>query len=296
MNTRSIIREPVVDGTFYPLDRSELEKTVLTMLGDSGCERLEGDIRGIISPHAGYVYSGEIAAEAYNQIRNKRYENVIIIAPSHFEYFEGCSVVYGDYKTPVGAIETHIEMAEAIVSKSSFIKESTKGHMREHSLEVQLPFLQIALGNFKLIPVVMGSQDYSTAEDLSNSIFAMLSDPRFSNKNILVVGSSDLSHYHPVERAKEMDGIVIKDIEDFDEKKLFDDISSKKCEACGYGPMITTMMISKKIGANRSRILSYGTSGDISNDFSSVVGYLSSIFYNTQGSHLDNGQSKATIM
>lgn len=279
MNTRSIIREPAVAGTFYPIDRSELENEVLTMLGDSRSEQLEGDIMGIISPHAGYVYSGRIAAEVYNQIRNKRYDNVIIIAPSHFEYFEGCSVVFGNYKTPIGAIETHIEMAEAIVSKSSFIKESTKGHMREHSLEVQLPFLQIALGNFKLIPVVMGSQDYSTAEDLSNSIFAVLSDATFSNNKNLIVGSSDLSHYYPVERAKEMDGIVIQDIGDFDERKLIDDISSKKCEACGYGPMITTMLISKKLGANKSRVISYGNSGDVSGDYSSVVGYLSSVFY-----------------
>lgn len=249
------------------------------MLGDSRSEQLEGDIMGIISPHAGYVYSGRIAAEVYNQIRNKRYDNVIIIAPSHFEYFEGCSVVFGNYKTPIGAIETHIEMAEAIVSKSSFIKESTKGHMREHSLEVQLPFLQIALGNFKLIPVVMGSQDYSTAEDLSNSIFAVLSDVTFSNNKNLIVGSSDLSHYYSVDLAKRKDSFIIKDIEDFDENGLFDDISSKKCEACGYGPMISTMMISKKIGANQSKILAHGNSGDVNGDYSSVVGYLSSIFY-----------------
>ncbi len=269
----------MVAGTFYPIDRSELESSVLAMLGNSRCERLEDDIMGIISPHAGYVYSGKIAAEAYNQIRNKRYENVIVIAPSHFEYFEGCSVFFGSYRTPLGAVETNIEMAQAIVSKSSFIKESTKGHMREHSLEVQLPFLQIALGNFKLIPVVMGSQDYLTAEGLSNSIITALSDGRFANNKNFVVGSSDLSHYYPVERAREMDGIVIKDIEDFDDKSLCDDVRSKKCEACGYAPMITTMMISKRRGANRSRILSYGTSGDTSNDFSSVVGYLSCAFY-----------------
>ncbi|MGH7901747.1 MAG: AmmeMemoRadiSam system protein B, partial [Thermodesulfobacteriota bacterium] len=189
MNTKSKIRRPVVAGTFYPADMEELRDMILNMLKDSGSEQIKGDIIGIISPHAGYIYSGKVAAEAYKQVQSYVYDNVIVIAPSHFEYFYGCSIYYGEYETPLGVVNTNIEMAEAIVANSSIILDSVKGHMQEHSLEVQIPFLQIALGNFKLIPVVMGSQDYSTAEDLSTAICTVLTDTSFENQSNLIIGS-----------------------------------------------------------------------------------------------------------
>jgi len=280
MDSKKLIRKPAVAGTFYPGEKNELENTILAMLAQSGSEQLDGRIIGIISPHAGYIYSGRIAAEAYKQIRSKQYDNVIVITPSHFEYVDGCSIFFGTYQTPLGTVDTNIEMAEAVVSRSPIIVSSSKGHIQEHSLEVQIPFLQICLKGFKLIPVVMGRQDYQAGEELSNAIYKVLSDRKFENQSTLIVGSSDLSHYYPAKRAKDMDSIVINDIEEFDEKMLFEDIRSKKCEACGYGPMIATMMISKKLGAKKSKVLSYGTSGETSQDYGSVVGYVSSIFYN----------------
>jgi hypothetical protein len=125
----------------------------------------------------------------------------------------------------------------------------------------------------------MGKQDYFTAKELSNAVSTVLSDPGFENQSTLIVGSSDLSHYYPAKIAKEMDGIVIDDIEAFDEKRLFEDIRSNICEACGYGAMISTMMIAKTLGATKSKVLCYGTSGETSQDYNSVVGYVSGIFY-----------------
>jgi AmmeMemoRadiSam system protein B len=125
----------------------------------------------------------------------------------------------------------------------------------------------------------MGKQDYFTAKELSNAVSTVLSDPGFENQSTLIVGSSDLSHYYPAKIAKEMDGIVIDDIEAFDEKRLFEDIQSNICEACGYGAMISTMMIAKTLGATKSKVLCYGTSGETSQDYNSVVGYVSGIFY-----------------
>ena len=279
VNTKNITRSPAVAGAFYPADKVELQNMIFNMLDVSSSEQIDDHIIGLISPHAGYVYSGKIAAEAYKQIQISKYDNVIVIAPSHFEYFQGCSIYYGNYQTPLGIVETNVDMAEAIVGNSQTITESSKGHMSEHSLEVQLPFLQITLENFKLIPVVMGNQDYSTAIELSNVICEVLSRPEYENQTTLIIGSSDLSHYYPVDTAKEMDGVIIKDIEEFSYKKLFDDISSKKCEACGYGPMVATMMISNKLGATSCKILSHGNSGDTSGDYGSVVGYVSSAFY-----------------
>jgi len=275
VNTKNITRSPAVAGAFYPGDKAELRTMILNMLEVTGLEEIEDNIIGLISPHAGYIYSGKVAAEAYKQIQGRKYDNVIVIAPSHFEYFDGCSIFFGDYETPLGTVETNVDMADALVESSDSTIESTKGHLQEHSLEVQLPFLQICLESFKLIPIVMGSQDYSTSNELSDAICQVLSRTEFDNQSALIIGSTDLSHYNPVDTSKALDGIIIKDIEDFDEKQLFDDISSNRCEACGYGPMISTMMIAKKLGANQSKILSYGNSGDTSGDYSSVVGYVS---------------------
>lgn len=279
MNTKDIIRKPIVAGTFYPGKVQDLEETILNLLNSSTSEHLTGEIYGLVSPHAGYIYSGKIAADAYKQLRGKSYDNVIVISPSHFDEFTGCSVFFGNYKTPLGVIPTNVELAEAIVSFSPNIIESTKGHLREHSLEVQLPFLQLVLDNFNLIPIAMGSQDYTTANELSIAINAAISKPEFTNQKTLIVGSSDLSHYFPVEKANQLDNVVLKDIEDFDEKKLFSDINSNRCQACGSGPIYAAMITSKRLGAEHSKIISYGTSGDHSRDYSSVVGYLSSVFY-----------------
>ena len=279
MNTKNRIRKPVVAGTFYPGKVKTLEETILGFLNSASPESITGKICGLVSPHAGYIYSGKIAADAYKQLQGKSYDNVIVISPSHFDEFSGCSVFFGNYQTPLGIIPTNVELAEAMTSLSPNIIESTKGHTQEHALEVQLPFLQLVLDNFNLIPIAMGNQDYTTACELSMAINTALQKPRFTNQKTIVIGSSDLSHYFPVEKANQMDNVILKDIENFDEKELFKDINSNRCQACGYGPILSTMLTSKKLGAKNSKIISYGTSGDYSRDYSSVVGYLSSVFY-----------------
>lgn len=279
MDRKHSVRQPTVAGTFYPEEKNQLENAILEMLDNSDSEQVDGQIIGIISPHAGYVYSGRIAARAYKQIKSRRYDNVIVIAPSHFEYFDGCSIYFGDYQTPLGIVSTNIEIAESMVSRSRAVIGSSRGHFQEHSLEVQIPFLQVCLRDFKLIPVSMGKQDYLTAKDLSNAVCTVLSDPAFEHQATLIVGSSDLSHYYPARVAKEMDRIVINYIEKLDERKLYEDVQSRVCEACGYGAVISTMMIAKALGADKSEVLDYGTSGEVSQDYNSVVGYASAVLY-----------------
>ncbi|MCK4830760.1 AmmeMemoRadiSam system protein B, partial [bacterium] len=286
MKTQNSYREPSAAGSFYIAKKKDLEETIMKMIEGSNSEAIEGQILGIISPHAGYTYSGQIAADVYKQIQSKKFDNVIVISPSHFEEFSGCSVFFGDYITPLGIIPTNKELANSIVSSSPHISESQSGHRYEHALEVQLPFLQLVLDSFKLVPIVMGQQDYSTAEDLSSAIWTALSNPAFKNQKSLIVGSSDLSHYLPIEEAKERDSVVLQDIQDFNAKKLSDDINSNKCQACGFGPILSTMLISKKLGATQSKVISYGTSGDVSKDYNNVVGYLSAVFY-TESANAD---------
>lgn len=279
MDKQQLVRQPAVAGVFYPAERDQLKNIVHDMLGYASSEQFDGHIVGIVAPHAGYMYSGRIAASAYKQIHAKKYDNVIVIAPSHFEYFDGCSIYFGDYKTPLGSVSTNLEVADSIVSQSPAVVNSSRGHVREHSLEVQIPFLQMCLRDFKLIPVLMGNQDYPVANELSNAVYRVLSDSGFENQNTLIVGSSDLSHYYPAKTAKEMDDMVIKAIEAFDERGLYERVQSNVCEACGYGAIISTMLIAKALGATRSKVLSYGTSGEITQDYNSVVGYLSAIVY-----------------
>jgi AmmeMemoRadiSam system protein B len=289
MKTQNSYREPSAAGSFYPAKKEKLKETIMKMLKSSSTEVTRGQILGIISPHAGYTYSGLIAADVYKQIQSKKFDNVIVISPSHFEEFSGCSVFFGDYITPLGIISTNIELAKVIVSSSPIVKESTSGHRYEHALEVQLPFLQVVLESFELVPIVMGHQDYSTAEDLSNAICTALSIPVFKNQKSLIVGSSDLSHYLPIEKAKERDSVVLQDVQDFNAKKLSDDINSNKCQACGFGPILSTMLTSKKLGATQSKVISYGTSGDVSGDYQNVVGYLSGVFY-TESANADRSE------
>ena len=279
MKTKISSREPSAAGSFYPAKKKILEETITKMFSSSDTELIPGQIFGIISPHAGYIYSGQIAADAYKQIQLKNFDNVIVIAPSHFEEFSGCSIFFGDYITPLGIIPTNKKLAKSIVSSSLDIRESTSGHRYEHALEVQLPFIQVVLENFKLVPIAMGQQDYSTAENLSNALLTALSSPAFREQKTLIVGSSDLSHYLSIDETKKRDNIVLQDIQDFNTKKLSDDINSNKCQACGFGPILSTMLTSKNLGATHSKVVSYGTSGEVSKDFKNVVGYLSGVFY-----------------
>ena len=149
-------------------------------------------------------------------------------------------------------------------------------HEGEHSVEVQLPFLQFVLHDFKIVPVVMGAQDAESSEQLAGLIFDSIKEKK---KRFLIVGSTDLSHYYPYDYAVQLDSVVIKHLERFDIKAMVEDQSVEHYEACGAGPMITTMLVCRKLGADQSKVLHYANSGDVSGDRSSVVGYVSCVFY-----------------
>ena len=231
----------------------------------------------MISPHAGYVYSGPIAAYGYKALQGKAYDTVIIIAPSHRAYFEGAAIQdKGGYRTPLGTIRIDEEISAKILNEDQFIHADIKAHAWEHSLEVQLPFLQYVLKDFLLIPLIMGIQDMPSCGRLTDCICNAV---KGSSKRFLIIGSTDLSHYHPYSEAVRLDSIVANHLEKFDIKGLADDFERKRCEACGFGPVIITMMVSEKLGATGSRVLKYANSGDTSGDKSGVVGYISAVFY-----------------
>ncbi len=283
MSDQSYIRPPAVAGAFYPGTPAELAKMIAVEFHAAPKPAIGAKPTAIISPHAGYIYSGGIAAKGYKILEGESYNTVIVISPSHVVPIEGVSAFAGmAYTTPFGEIPIDSELTEAIASASDHIRISNTGHVvggarSEHALEVQLPFLQTALGKFELVALMMGDQHYEVCQALGNAIGEALK----GKNDVLIVASSDLSHFHNSDKAKKLDAIVIDNIKNFEIKKLSDDLYERKTEACGGGPIVAAMIASEKLGATAVEITGYGDSGDITGDHSSVVGYLSAIIYNS---------------
>lgn len=271
----NIIRESAVDGSFYPADPGELTGQIRGYLEKAPSLDIS-NIKALICPHAGYIYSGQIAAYSYKQIAGLTYDSIIVIAPSHGQYFDYISVYHGDgYRTPLGAVAIDKERALMLSGASKAIKLSDSGHGREHSLEVQLPFLQLVAGSdIKIIPIIIGDQSKESIEALGNTIGKL-----FSDDNILIIASTDLSHYHPYDIASGLDGKVSRLIDSFDTEGLMEEFTAGRAEMCGGGPVISAMIASRAMGADSSKVIKYANSGDISGDRSAVVGYLSAAFY-----------------
>jgi MEMO1 family protein len=268
------IRQPAVAGLFYPSDAYKLRTEINSMLSVSESDLDISKVFGIVSPHAGYAYSGLTAAYGFNLLKNKNYTKVIIISPSHREYFAGVSIYSGDsYKTPLGVVDVDKELTQKIVEGSKTVFIGIEGHQQEHAVEVQIPFLQTVLSDFKIVPIVMGDQGRAFVDDLANQMAKAVDD------ETVIIASSDLSHFYSKQKAFELDSIVTKHILDFDYNKLQNDLDSRKCEACGGGPIVVLMKAASLLDINKSMLLNRSDSGDVSGDHSEVVGYLSAAIY-----------------
>lgn len=268
------IRHQQVAGFFYPAEKDKLQRDISLMLQVAKPEKSFSKIFGIVSPHAGYIYSGKTAASVYNLLKNKKYKTVIVISPSHSEYFSGISIYDGDaYETPLGIVEINQEMAEELVKNSKTIFRGIQGHRKEHALEVQIPFLQSVLKDFNIVPIVMGDQSKMFVDELAEKISKMVDD------ETLVVASSDMSHFYSSEEANKLDSVVEKRINDFDFENLLKDLDNHQCEACGGGPIAAMMKAAALNNISKSLVINRSDSGDITGDKSEVVGYLSAVVY-----------------
>jgi len=269
------IRPPAVAGAFYTSNKEALSAQIKDFISNVPKKTLSGKIIALISPHAGYTYSGQVAAYGYKLIEGNSYDAVFVIAPSHRFPFRGASVYpKGAYEIPLGIIPVDSELAQQLIKEDKLVSYVSHAHSQEHSLEVQLPFLKFVLGDFRLVPIVMGSYDFATCEALSELIYKVVRE-----KNVIIIASSDLSHYHPYNTAVKLDKIVLEHVKNLDAQGLFQATSTGSCEACGAGPIITTILLAKKLGANKSEILHYANSGDVTGDKSGVVGYMSAVLY-----------------
>ena len=237
------IRKSVIAGTWYPGDPSTLTGDIRSYLEKVPEQTVGGPVVGLVSPHAGYAYSGQIAAYGYRLVAGRRYDAVVVIGPSHRVLFRGASVwPSGGYETPLGVVPVDSELAEAILGADPVLNSDRKPHAAEHSVEIQLPFLQVVLGTFSFVPVVMGTQDLRTCEAVAEAIFQAA-----KGKNVLVVGSSDLSHFHTYEQAKRLDQAVVDLVQKRDHRGLSRELEDGTCEACGGGPVVTAMLYAEKV-------------------------------------------------
>lgn len=269
------IRHAQVAGYFYPSDPQKLQKEISLLLDSSKTQKNFEKIFGIIVPHAGYIYSGKTACYAYNLLNGNSYKTVVVISPSHSEYFPGISIYDGDaYETPLGMIEVDKEKTEKLCEESRIIFKGVQGHGREHALEVQLPLLQCVLKDFKIVPIVIGDQGKMFVDELAAHLITIY------DEQTLIVASSDLSHFHDSETADLLDSIVEKRINDFDFDSLQRDFENNNCEACGGGPIIAMMKAAALLNIRHSEVLKRTDSGDVTGDKNEVVGYLSAVVYN----------------
>ncbi len=266
-------RPPYFAGSFYPENPGVLQTQIQKMLNSAAHDFNFPNLHTIIAPHAGYTYSGLTAAYAYNAINGKKYSTVIILSPSHHEYFPGISIYDGNaYETPLGLVPVNHDVSDLLAKGSKRIYRGKEGHREEHAIEVQLPFLQTVLNDFTIVPIVMGDQDEVFVESLAESLAAVLND------ETLVVVSSDLSHYHSQQKADLMDAKIAERIEALDYDGLANDLNSGKVEACGGG-LILSVLKAMERKTNIARVLHRTTSGEVSLDYQQVVGYLSAAIY-----------------
>jgi AmmeMemoRadiSam system protein B/AmmeMemoRadiSam system protein A len=298
------VRRPEVAGSFYPADPKELGKMLDGFLAKAAVAPVEGSLLALAVPHAGYEFSGQVAAHAFALLKGRKFARVVVISPCHIEAFPFSSIYDGDaYATPLGTIPVDKEFAKKLVAQSSLIKFSGRGHGEvqgrgEHSLEVELPFLQRTLGEFKLVPIVMGDQNYDMERALGVALAKLIQAERkpgaagsAPSGETLIVASSDLSHFHPYDDAVRLDHKVLNAIEEWDYFNMSQNFERRIWEACGGGPIVATMIAAERLGANRARILKYANSGDVTGDKSRVVGYGAVAFTREAGKSGDKAHS-----
>lgn len=275
---RSGIKEPNVAGAFYPAEKKALSEMVDTFLLMVPKVSHRGKLVAVIAPHAGYQYSGQVAAHAYNQLKGKDINTVIVIGSSHHKSFKGASVyAKGRFRTPLGDVWVDEYVAGRLISEKDHVVFNPDVFAKEHSIEVQIPFLQRTLNEFRIVPILMGSLTQASFNALTENLAKILME----KTNAVIVASTDLSHYHDAQTARLMDKRIIGAIENLSVEELHSHSMKGTGELCGAQAVIITMAVAKSLGANRAALLKYAHSGDVTGDTSHVVGYAAMGIYRT---------------
>jgi hypothetical protein len=278
------VRRPCQAGAFYEGTsdalKRQIEKCFTGKLGPGKLPEVAKTapqkVIGLICPHAGYMFSGPVAAHAYYELAVDGTPDVVVIfGPNHTGYGSGLAVMNeGVWRTPLGDVEVDRETANQIVHESRIVDIDESAHSNEHSIEVQLPFLQFLYGSaFKIVPICFLMQDLSSAREVGQAVAKVLHD-----KKAVIIASSDMTHYEPQESAERKDKKALEAIVAMDEARFQSVIEAYNITACGHGPIASLITAAKVSGARKAKLLCYKTSGDVIGDRSSVVGYAAVSF------------------
>jgi MEMO1 family protein len=277
-----VLRRAAVAGSFYPADPAELLRSIdgcyLHRLGPGLLPPLKEESKGVLAclcPHAGYQYSGPVAAHSYLRLSSLRVPDlVVIVAPNHYGVGSGVSTFReGEWETPLGKVKVDPVASEKIVKLTGIVDYDPEAHRMEHSLEVQLPFLQAIYGRFNLLPISISFQDLATARELGGGIASLL-----QGRDALLIASSDLTHYEPAATAREKDMELLAHVKELDLPAFYGTLERKNVTACGYGAIATVMEACRRLGFSRGELHKYATSGDVTGENDAVVGYASVSF------------------
>ena len=266
------VRRSVIAGSWYPGTKADLQRTIDGYLAEAATTRLTGLPVGLISPHAGYAYSGRVAAHAYKQVMGLDFDRVVIVSPVHRVNLGRYAVTeFTHYETPLGQVAVDEEMVHQLGQE---LPIGRIGYDGEHSLEIQLPFLQRALPKFSLLPVMMGAQDMASCQALASAIARIV-----DGRKTLLVASTDLAHIASHQRTLSSDQVFLEDFGSYDVEALSRHLTTGETAACGGGPVIAVMLAARELGADRAQIIRHATSFDVTGDESYVVGYAAGLLF-----------------
>lgn len=261
-----MVRQPVVAGTFYPSDAATLKAQIEGFI-DKGCKKEKAF--GIVAPHAGYMYSGKVAGAVFSHAAIP--EAALILAPNHSGYGPPYSIwPDGSWRTPLGDVAIDVELVQELISECDLLEKDRDAHRAEHSAEVMVPFLQYFNPEIKLAVIVISSDNFNELKTIGANISSALGRIR---PDILVIASSDMTHYEPQQSAKKKDRMAINEILALNEDGLYDTVLGMNISMCGISPAIALLVCSKERGARSGELVLYRTSGDTTGDYEQVVGY-----------------------
>jgi AmmeMemoRadiSam system protein B len=261
-----VIRNPVVAGQFYPASASELKSMLKGMVAEKAKKQ---EVIGLISPHAGYIYSGPVAGATISRIKFK--DTFIIMGPNHSGRGKPFSIMTeGSWQTPLGEVEIDSGLGKQILANSRYLEEDSSAHLGEHSIEVQLPFLQYFNTEFKLVPIVLAYAGGAIYKEIGKALAKAVKE---SGRKAVIIASSDMTHYEPQASAQRKDTQAIEAVLALDEDELLKRVEKLDITMCGFAPAVSLIVAAKELGAKGAELVKYQTSGDTTGDYSSVVGY-----------------------
>ncbi|MBN1870476.1 MAG: AmmeMemoRadiSam system protein B [Candidatus Omnitrophica bacterium] len=286
------IKQPNVSGQFYDANPQRLSSTIDGFFAEASITPSQRNISIVIAPHAGYVYSGGVAAYGFKAASRNQYKTIIVMAPSHHVGFDGISIWdEGGFQTPLGVVDVDEEFAKKLIAAHEDFYFEPRAFQAEHALEVEIPFIQKTFQGVKIVPIVMGQPSFQLLEDFAAALENIIG----SRKDVLLVVSTDLSHYHDDSTARNMDRRTIEAVKNLNIEQLWKECQMRTMEMCGFVPVTAALLYARKKGLTDVDVLHYANSGDISGDRDRVVGYTSIVVYG-DGNKQENPVADEEVM